>query len=475
MEKSVIIIGSGLGGLQCGFILAREGYQVTILEKEDHVGGCLEMGNGLNYVGALGTGQPLNRLFKYFNLLHLPWHQLDPQGFDEVIYEGESYMFANGTSAGEQKQSFDQFNYFADVISEKFPAYYSKIRSYASFLCEVARNTMEAEPMPLLERSAYQYLYQLFGGDQKIINVLSGTSLNMNLSKETLPLYTFAQINSSHIQSSWRLKGHVSQITDSLANSIKNMEGNIMTGCEVTRLYESDGAIVGVQVNGGDRLQADIVISDTHPAITLSLLPDSSVIKNIYRKKITSLQNSRGMFSVNVKLKKGEFKYINRNIFLNEGEVWNHLDGMMVSFRVPEDGGSFSNSIDLVTPIDWDAFIPWRGTSPQNQEEEFNILKHSKAQECIRRACVYFPDLKKNIISYTITTPYSGNYCGLKKDWKKASYTLITPKTPVSNLFLTGQNLNLHGVLGVSMTSYMTCSEVFKTRRALKNTKAVSI
>lgn len=32
--KGVIIIGSGLGGLECGYILAREGYHVLILERE---------------------------------------------------------------------------------------------------------------------------------------------------------------------------------------------------------------------------------------------------------------------------------------------------------------------------------------------------------------------------------------------------------------------------------------------------------
>jgi all-trans-retinol 13,14-reductase len=28
------------------------------------------------------------------------------------------------------------------------------------------------------------------------------------------------------------------------------------------------------------------------------------------------------------------------------------------------------------------------------------------------------------------------------------------------NVFLTGQNLNLHGILGVSMTSVLTCMEI---------------
>ena len=33
-KNSVIIIGAGLGGLECGYILAKHGLKVTVLERE---------------------------------------------------------------------------------------------------------------------------------------------------------------------------------------------------------------------------------------------------------------------------------------------------------------------------------------------------------------------------------------------------------------------------------------------------------
>ncbi len=39
MKKRVIIIGAGPGGLTSGMLLANRGYEVTILEKNQHVGG----------------------------------------------------------------------------------------------------------------------------------------------------------------------------------------------------------------------------------------------------------------------------------------------------------------------------------------------------------------------------------------------------------------------------------------------------
>ena len=39
-KYDIIIIGSGLGGLECGAILSKEGYHVCVLEKNELFGGC---------------------------------------------------------------------------------------------------------------------------------------------------------------------------------------------------------------------------------------------------------------------------------------------------------------------------------------------------------------------------------------------------------------------------------------------------
>ena len=41
-QKKVIIIGSGLGGLSSGVVLAKNGYAVTVLEQGGQAGGCLQ-------------------------------------------------------------------------------------------------------------------------------------------------------------------------------------------------------------------------------------------------------------------------------------------------------------------------------------------------------------------------------------------------------------------------------------------------
>ena len=41
-QEKIVIIGSGLGGLSSGVILAKNGYDVTVLEQGNQIGGCLQ-------------------------------------------------------------------------------------------------------------------------------------------------------------------------------------------------------------------------------------------------------------------------------------------------------------------------------------------------------------------------------------------------------------------------------------------------
>ena len=71
--KKVVIIGSGLGGLTCGVILAKNGYEVTILEQATQVGGCLQcftrrgvrFETGMHFIGSADKGQTLDRFAHY--------------------------------------------------------------------------------------------------------------------------------------------------------------------------------------------------------------------------------------------------------------------------------------------------------------------------------------------------------------------------------------------------------------------------
>ena len=69
-KYDIIIIGSGLGGLECGAILSKEGFNVCVVEKNAQFGGCFQtyqrkghlLDTGIHYVGSL---EPVFPLFRY--------------------------------------------------------------------------------------------------------------------------------------------------------------------------------------------------------------------------------------------------------------------------------------------------------------------------------------------------------------------------------------------------------------------------
>ena len=74
--KKVIIIGGGLGGLSTGVVLAKNGYEVTVLEQGTQIGGCLQcfwrrrkkFETGMHFIGSADEGQILNKMLRYLEI-----------------------------------------------------------------------------------------------------------------------------------------------------------------------------------------------------------------------------------------------------------------------------------------------------------------------------------------------------------------------------------------------------------------------
>ncbi|MDR0560898.1 MAG: NAD(P)-binding protein [Prevotellaceae bacterium] len=482
MKYDIIIAGGGLGGLACGYILSKQGYNVCILEKNADTGGCLQsfrrgkysFDTGFHCVGGLEEGQPLYRIFKYFDLMNLPWRKMDENGFAEIVINSKSYMFASGHER------------FVETLSKDFPAQRKNLEKYASLLKNVGDNIYDnfGPDTPTLSEkaekefgvSAFQFLQQITD-DNLLRNVLSGASLTMELNSEKLPLYVFAQINNSFIQSAWRLAGNGSLIAEKLAENIRKTGGTILTKAKVTRFIETDGKITSVEINGNEQFCSDYVISNIHPAVTLDLIKESKCIRKIYRTRIAALPDTFGMFTAHLKLKAGSIPYFNRNIFVyGNSDVWKshrYEPGcadkpILITCYIPR-SGNFTENIDILTPMYFEEVARWSNTAVGRRGDDYKAFKQTQAEKCIAIAEKHIAGLRQSIEHIYASTPLTyrdytgtrnGSAYGIQKDFDNLLYTMLAPQTPVQNLFLTGQNLNLHGITGVSITAITTCAKI---------------
>jgi all-trans-retinol 13,14-reductase len=489
MQKyDVVIIGSGLGGLACGTILAKEGRKVCILEKNKQIGGTLQtfvrerviFDSGVHYVGGLDKGQNLHTLFTYLGIMDkLKLRKMDEDVFDAVMFNGDptEYRYAQG------------YENFIQTLLKEFPGEETAIRNYCDGIKEVCskfplynlRSGDYFEKVGVLEIDTQTFLESITA-NKKLQNVLAGTSLLYAGVPYKTPLYVHALVINSYIESSWRFVDGGSQISKLLSRQIHNLGGTILKHKNVTRLREEDGKLLFAETGTGEKYYGGLFISNVHPGKTLDMI-ESDMIKKAYRHRIKGLDNSISTFYVNVVLKKNSMKYVNHNYYyFAENDAWCVLNytnenwprGYALFFTTSSKSDEYAEAVTLMTYMRFSDVEKWAHTfntvsNGVSRGEDYEAFKKEKAEKLFDLVDERFPGFKSAIQSYYTATPLSvrdyigtddGSLYGFVKDYKEPMRTFISPRTKIPNLFLTGQNLNLHGVLGVTVSAVLTCSEI---------------
>ena len=484
----VVIIGAGLGGLICGNILAQEGMKVCLLERNEQIGGSLQtfrrdgvnFDTGIHYIGGLGRGQTLYQIFDYLGLMErLEIKKLDTHGFDMILFKDDEVQYPHGMG----------YENFIDQLALHFPAERENIVMY----CERIKYTCQQIPLynlqgndhyddiDMMELSAKSEMEKITA-NEKLQAVLAGSNMLYAGMGDRTPWYVHALIVNSYIESSWRCTKTGEQIAKLLAKSIRAMGGTIMTKSAVKNIVEEGGVAIEVELMTSERIKGNKFISNLHPAVTMEMV-NSPQIKPAYKSRIKSLQNSVSAFVLNIAMKPGMYKYSNRNYYyFNDEQVWDAVNYTEENFpitygifeAVPIKDPEHLEAVSIMTYMRWDEVKQWDDTvnnsvDPTDRGGEYEQFKQEKTEKLLKAVAVKFPDLVANIESWYASTPLTyrdylntpdGSIYGIVKDYNEPIRTLISPATKIPNLYLTGQNLKLHGVLGVSLSALVTCSAI---------------
>lgn len=460
----VLIIGSGLGGLECGALLAKRGMKVLVLERSNQPGGCMQSfrrgglhyDTGLHYVGGLAPGQTMHKAFAELGLLDLPWERMD-EDFDHVIIAGRHFAFHQGYEA------------FVEGLAKDFPHQRAALQSYVQRLQSITASDMDV--------CAYDYLCQTFS-DELLVNVVSAAAMKTELRKESLPLFNFAHTCSSYIESSWRLKGDGNLLVNKLIGTIEEAGGEVRTNSKVVSLTEADGRIKQAVCADGKAYEAEYFISDIHPAVLCQMLEVCPSVRKAFRRRMTSAENTCGMFTAQLSIKPGALQYFAHNVFVyDKPNVWTMTEendpvkGVMISARMPEDGSDCLRQIDLLTPMPWHECSAWTETKVGHRGDDYKTFCQRKTEQCIALAEQHIPGLHEMVEQCYTSTPLTyrdylgspeGGAFGMRKDCRCSMLSFHSVGTPLSNLLLTGQSVILPGIEGVTMTAFETCSKIIK-------------
>ncbi|MCF3111126.1 FAD-dependent oxidoreductase [Niabella sp. CC-SYL272] len=485
MHYDVVIIGSGLGGLLCGSILGKEGLRVCVVEKNKQLGGNLQtfsrnkqiFDTGVHYIGGLSKGQNLYQIFRYAGIMdRLQLEKMD-EAFDHILLEHDPDIYV-------QSQGYDAF---ISNLTAAFPEEKNAVIRYCRLVKEVCSRfplyhltTDDASAKDeVLGLSAQETIASLTS-NKKLQAVLAGNNLLYSGVSGKTPFHVHALIVNSYIESSWKCVDGGSQIAKLLAAEIKKLGGTILRNCEVKKITEINGAVSHIETEDGNTVSAHNFISNINPAATLKIT-DSALLKNVYRKRITGLANTVSSFSLHLVLKPGSVRYRNHNYYFHKADSLWHLNdyteaswplGYGLYFTPDRTDHHYTATVSILTPMWFRDVEQWRDTynrvgKAAIRGEDYETFKRQKTEKLLALVNERFPEVVANIQYSYAATPLTnrdyigledGSMYGIQKDYNNPLQTVISPRTKIPNLFLTGQSLNLHGILGTSLSAVLTCS-----------------
>lgn len=487
-KQRVIIIGSGLGGLSCGIVLAKNGYDVTVLEQGQQLGGCLQcftrrgarFETGMHFIGSAADGQTLDRLLQYLevkkDILLAP---LDADGYEVVSLNGRRYRFAQGREA------------FIRQMTAYFPHQHEQLTRYYDLVERVAGASTLHSLKHAESDAAINTEYQLRAVNEVIDSVITDPELAKVLvgflplyaaEKDKTPFSTHAFIMDFYNQSAYRVVGGSDQIAASMVKTIERYGGRVLHRSKVTRIVCDETHATGVEVNGADVMSCDLVISDAHPMRTLELI-DSKLIRPAFRSRINSIPQTVGGFSVYLEFKDDAVPYQNYNFYgYNTDTPWGceQYDddtwpkGYLYMHFPDQPHPQYARTGVIISYMQMQDVQRWVGTRVGHRGADYEAFKQRKAEQLLDSVERQFPGLRASIKHYYTSTPLTyqdytgtegGGMYGVARDIHLGAACRVSHRTKIPNVLQTGQNINSHGILGVLVGTIVTCSELLTAER----------
>jgi all-trans-retinol 13,14-reductase len=500
-EFDFAIAGSGFGGMCCAYILADEGFRVVLIEKNIQLGGNLQifsrdkciLDTGVHYIGGMDEGENLHAFFSYFGLTDkLKFQKLNEDGFDIIRFaDGSSYSFGQG------------YDNFKKKLIEKFPQEKNAIQLYCEHIQEVCTrfplyNLSEKIPDDYFDatfRSENMAAYLAsITSDVRLQNVLAGNNLLYAGVKEKTPFYVHALIVNGYIKGAYRIETGGAQLIKQFTKRLREKGVEIFHHKKIIGAhYHPSGTIKDLVLKTGETVSAKTFISNINPSVTIDIFGQEKFLP-IYRNRIKKLENSSSFFTMHIIFKPDQFEYRNYNIYqFFSDDVWDGINyteenwplSLFINTPIPLRQNRYAESMSIMTYMRIEDVQKWSTThntitSPGNRGSDYEQFKRTKEEKLICKLELVFPGIRTMIKQVYSSTPLTyrdyigttdGSAYGILKDCTNPTKTFINTKTKIPNLYLTGQNVAFHGILGVTVGALLTCFEFVDRGKLIQKIK----
>jgi len=297
-NPEVIVIGSGIGGLCCGGLLAKAGKKVLILEAHSKPGGAahgfekngykFESGPSLwSGIGTWPTTNPLGQVLKALNqkvelIKYQDWNVQIPEG-DYTIGVGDK-RFLDQINSISGNDAIKEWEHFIQVIKP--------IGAAANAIPLIALNQNKETIFQLLRRSktllthlkSFKYLGGAFGNlvDEHLKDSFLRNWVDLlcflisGLSKDETNAAAMATLFDDWFKPDAYLeypKGGSESIVKALLNGIYSFGGKLQLNSKVSQIIIKRNKAIGVELKNGEKIFADHIVSNADIWNTIDLIP----------------------------------------------------------------------------------------------------------------------------------------------------------------------------------------------------------
>ena len=502
-----IVIGSGIGGLAAAALLSSyAGKRVLVLERHYVAGGYThvfhrrgyEWDVGLHYIGETqDENSVLRRAFDRITDGQLKWAPM-PDVYDRVVIDGRTYDFVSGVERfrGRMKGYFPQD---AAAIDGYIAAVQSTQRATERFFMEKAipgpiayliGGFLRAPFLRWATRTTADVLRGLTHNEE-LIGVLAAQWGDYGLPPGQSSFGMHAMVAGHYFEGAAYPVGGASRIAETVAPVIERNGGRIIVNAEVSEILLKENRAVGVRMADGREFRAGSIISDTGAHRTFN---------DLLRKSPRSLEKARARLGciplstahlclyVGVRESAAALGISGTNLWIHpspdhdanveqmKADPNAPFGSLYISFPSAKDPDFERRhpgrcTVEVVTLVPYDWFARWQETKRNRRGEDYEAFKLELATRLQRELEHHVPALAGKIDYTELSTPLStrhfmnyhrGEVYGLSATPERFRLRCLTPRTPIRNLYLTGQDVVTLGVAGALMSGAVTASALLR-------------
>lgn len=304
----VVVIGAGLGGLSAGACLAKAGRKVLVVEREDGPGG-----NARAFRRGPYTFDPaIHVTAQGFNIAFLDFY-LSALGIEDQVELLRAEDFFGVDIGGERWRLPVGLDALKSYLAEQFPHEADGVRSFIETCAQTTRESQAPPPrvgladldavkaaLPMLfkyRRSTLADVLDEYLKDPLVKAVCGAAWPYLGLPPGRLSFMAYSGALMALLDPGpLYVKGSFQSLADALAGCIAEHGGEVVSGNAAEAIELADGHVAGVQLEGGERVAAEVVVSNADARQTFERLLPAVALPERFMRRLGKMRPSISAF-----------------------------------------------------------------------------------------------------------------------------------------------------------------------------------